>query len=351
MKNKFEIGIFGLNSSSGIAMTKVKNRWKAQWDDIVYVTQICDKSGIDFIFSVQRWLGFQGATDPAGMTYDSLSFCSALATLTNNIKLVTTLHVPIIHPTFAARSISTIDQISKGRMRLNIVCGWNKKEFNMFGIKDHQYIDRYEQGEEWISFLKRILKKNKFKPFKGKYFNIDFSTSSPKLYKNLSPYTISAAFSKGGRLFAAKNCNAIITMFSNILSAKKQSENIKKMAKKYNNKIKVLGLAHVVCRETDEEANNYYDYYASKMADKGAIDNFISNLNQSNKNIVLPTFQREQIKKMAGGIGSFPLIGSPATILEKINSLKKNGLNGLALSFVNYREELPFFINKVFKKI
>ena len=34
MNKKFEIGLFGLNSNSGIAMTKSKKRWKANWEDI-----------------------------------------------------------------------------------------------------------------------------------------------------------------------------------------------------------------------------------------------------------------------------------------------------------------------------
>ena len=120
MSKKFKIGLFGINSNSGIAMTKVKNRWEAKWEDIKTVVEICDKSEIDFIFSVQRWLGFDGATNPAGLTYDSLSFSSALASISKKIEIYATLHVPLIHPTFAARALSTIDQISSGRVALNI---------------------------------------------------------------------------------------------------------------------------------------------------------------------------------------------------------------------------------------
>ena len=43
MSKKFKIGLFGINSNSGIAMTKVKNRWEAKWEDIKTVVEICDK--------------------------------------------------------------------------------------------------------------------------------------------------------------------------------------------------------------------------------------------------------------------------------------------------------------------
>lgn len=351
MKKNFEIGLFALNSSSGIAMTKVKERWKADWDDIENVAKISDEAGIDFIIAVQRWLGFEGATNPAGLTYDSLTFCAGLAAITKKIKLFATIHVPLVHPTFAARALATIDQISKGRAAINLVCGWNEREFEMFDIKNQDYINRYEEGEEWINLLNNILDKKKFKPFKGNYFDTKFSTSSPKLYKKNNIFTMSAAFSEKGRNFAAKNCDSLITMFSSYDSAKKQTKSIKMNARKHGNKIKVYGLVHVVCRKTDDEAIKYYDKYASKMADKSAINNFISILNKGNSNSVLSSLQKSQMKKMAGGIGSFPVIGCPKSIIEQINKLKLSGLDGIAIGFVNYQDELPFFIKKVLKNI
>ena len=41
MNKKFEIGLFGLNSNSGITI-KIKKRWKASWDDIK-VIHLSDK--------------------------------------------------------------------------------------------------------------------------------------------------------------------------------------------------------------------------------------------------------------------------------------------------------------------
>ena len=351
MKKKFEIGLFALNSSSGISMTKVEERWRAEWDDIEIAAKMSDKAGLDFIISVQRWLGFEGATDPAGLTYDSLTFCAALASITSNIRLYATVHVPILHPTYLARSLATIDQVSKGRAALNIVCGWNQREFEMFDIMNQDAINRYDQGEEWLNLLNNIFSNATFKPFKGEYFNTRFSSTSPKLYKRNKINTLNAAFSETGRLFAAKNCDSLITLFSSYASARKQTENIKKTAKKYNNNIKVYGLVHIVCRETDKEAKDYYNHYADDMADKKAINNFISILSRGNKNSVLANLQKSQVKKMAGGIGSFPIIGSPKTVLDMISDLNELGLDGIAIGFVNFKDELPYFIDNVFKKL
>jgi alkanesulfonate monooxygenase SsuD/methylene tetrahydromethanopterin reductase-like flavin-dependent oxidoreductase (luciferase family) len=306
---------------------------------------------IDFIFSVQRWLGFGGSTNPAGKTYDSLTFSAAIASITRKIKIYSTVHVSLMHPTFLARSLATIDQISNGRINLNIVCGWNDKEFQMFGIKDKINIDRYKEGEEWVNLLKKILNFSKPTTLKGKYLNAKCASSNPKLYKNRKLNTISAAFSKKGREFALKNCDSLITMFSNLNSLKNQCTSLKRKAKKkYKKKFKVYGLVHVVCKRNDQEAVRFYNNYTIENADHGAIKNFIKILSGGKSNII-SALQGEQFKKMAGGIGSYSIVGSPGTVLKKIKEIKKTSVDGIAISFLNFKDELPFFLKNVLKKL
>ena len=50
---------------------------------------------------------------------------------------------------------------------------------------------------------------------------------------------------------------------------------------------------------------------------------------------------------VAGGAGSYPLVGTPARIAEDMLSISKQGYQGIALSFVNYTKELPFFCERV----
>ena len=351
MKKNFEIGLFGLNSSSGITMTKSKKRWKANWNDIKKTVILSDKNNIDFIFSVQRWLGFGGSTNPAGKTYDSLTFSAAIASITKKIKIYSTVHVSLMHPTFLARSLATIDQISNGRVNLNIVCGWNNKEFQMFGIKNQINIDRYKEGEEWINLLKKILNFNKPTTFKGKYLNAKSAYSDPRLYNNKKLSTISAAFSKKGREFALKNCDSLITMFSNPTSLKNQCLSLKKEAKKkYKKKFTVYGLVNIVCKRNNREAVNFYNNYTKKEADITAIRNFIKILG-GGKSTVISELQGGQIQKMAGGIGSYSIIGSPSEVIKKIKEIKKTGIDGIAISFLNFKDELPFFLKNVLKKL
>ena len=115
-------------------------------------------------------------------------------------------------------------------------------------------------------------------------------------------------------------------------------------------KLKVYGLAHVVCKKTDIQAKKFYENFTKKEPDILAIKNFIRILSRGKKNVIF-NLQNDQIQKMAGGIGSYPIIGSPKTVVRKIKEIKKTGIDGVAISFLNYKNELPFFINKVLKQI
>src|SRR5215468_4906310 len=91
--DRFKIGLFSLNASGGIAMTRVPERWQAQWDDIAQVAQLADRAGLDFLLPLQRWRGYGGATDPRGCCLEAMTQAAALAGLTQQIALFATVQV------------------------------------------------------------------------------------------------------------------------------------------------------------------------------------------------------------------------------------------------------------------
>jgi alkanesulfonate monooxygenase SsuD/methylene tetrahydromethanopterin reductase-like flavin-dependent oxidoreductase (luciferase family) len=52
-----------------------------------------------------------------------------------------TVHVPLFPPVLAAKQIVTADHIGRGRFGLNLVCGWNQAEFDMFGLEQDAHDD------------------------------------------------------------------------------------------------------------------------------------------------------------------------------------------------------------------
>ena len=98
-----------------------------------------------------------GATsNPNGSSFESIAWACGLLAVTRRLNVFCTVHVPLHHPLVAAKQMATADHIGQGRLGVNIVCGWNEDEFQMFGVTQQEHDERYAQGEEWWSIVKRI---------------------------------------------------------------------------------------------------------------------------------------------------------------------------------------------------
>ena len=107
----------------------------------------------------------------------------------------------------AAKQGAVIDHISNGRFTLNIVCGWNFPEMEMFGVKLQEHEDRYACAEEWITIVKRLWSEDETFDFKGKFYNIKKGYLQPKPIQSAHPAIMNAGASGRGKHFATKNCD------------------------------------------------------------------------------------------------------------------------------------------------
>jgi dimethylsulfone monooxygenase len=344
--NKFKLGLFSINAEGGTAFTTVPNRWRAHWDDVAKAAQVADAGGIDFLLPIARWKGYGGITDVRGSSFETLTFAAALATITSRIAIFSTVHVPLVHPVFAAKAFTTIDHASHGRAGINIVCGWNQEEFDMFGHRQETHDGRYEQGLEWFNLLLRIFEGGEAFDHEGQYYKLKGVAGAPPPIQRPRPVTLSAAFSTAGRRFAAITSDFLFTSLRTFESAKPHIEEIERLASEARRKVGVLTTTHVVCRETDAEAEQYYKYYAEEMADNAAVD-FHQSKKEAHYGKVDPEAVKLERRRLAGGTGSHPLIGSPQRVAEEILKMHQNGFSGATLSFVNFTDELPFFVERV----
>jgi FMNH2-dependent dimethyl sulfone monooxygenase len=50
-------------------------------------------------------------------------------------------------------------------------------------------------------------------------------------------------------------------------------------------------------------------------------------------------------------MGGLPIVGDPDHVAGQLIDLSKAGLTGIALSFVNYVDELPYFLDEVIARL
>ena len=132
--NKYKFGVFGINCAGGMTPSRAPERWRADWDEMVEVATLADRSGVEFLLPIAKWHGLGGEADMWGRSFETFTQAAALGALTKNIGVFVTAHVSLITAAFAAKAITTVDHATHGRAGLNIVCGWNPDEFSPHGI-------------------------------------------------------------------------------------------------------------------------------------------------------------------------------------------------------------------------
>ena len=254
------------------------------------------------------------------------------------------MHAPLVHPVFAAKALATIDHVSGGRAGLNIVCGWNPKEFGMFGVP---LVEKgYDQAAEWLSIVEKVYASEEPVDFEGEYYHLKQAVSRPASLQAPRPVTMNAAFGGPGRDFAARSCDFLFTTFTELGEAHRAIEDIGTRARAAGRDVGVYTVCHVVCRETRKEAEDYYRRYAVELADHGAVDDHMAGKKEFSGSHDAAAYDRYR-QRFAGGAGSYPLVGTPEDIAAEMARISAAGYQGIALSFVNYTQELPYFCDRV----
>ncbi len=113
--NRFKLGVFSCNADGGLAITDVPERWRARWDDNLTAARIADRAGLEFMLPIARWRGFGGKNRVREHSFETFTWAAGLASATERIGLFMTVHVPIVHPVYAAKALASVDHISGGR--------------------------------------------------------------------------------------------------------------------------------------------------------------------------------------------------------------------------------------------
>ncbi|HEV7448270.1 MAG TPA: LLM class flavin-dependent oxidoreductase [Steroidobacteraceae bacterium] len=343
--DSFLLGTFASNCSSGMTVTKVPDRWDNSWANNLRLAKLLDDAGIDFMLPIARWIGYGGETNFHGSVLETMTWAAGLLAQTRAINVFATIHTVANHPVVVAKQLATLDQISGGRVGLNIVAGWNKPEYEALGLNlpdDHE--TRYGYAQEWFDVVTALWSRTESFDWEGRYFKLKNVLSEPRPSTRLP--ILNAAGSEQGRKFAVRNANFLFTPAIDPARSKHEVAALKEQATISGRSVDVLTFAHVVCRPTEREAKEYLQYCAQTHADWDAVDNLVR-LQFAHAQ----SFPHDMLAlirdRMAAGHGGYPLTGTPEQVAEGIISLHEAGFRGTTLSFVDYVEEFPYFRDNV----
>ena len=147
--NKMKLGVFGLNVDCGCAIITAPERLRGDdWAGNLGVAKAADRAEFEALIPVGRWRGFGGESNFNGVRFETYTWAAGIGAVTDQIAVVTTSHVPTVHPLVAAKQAVTVDHISGGRFGPNIICGWFGPEMRIFGGSMMEHDTRYDYADE-----------------------------------------------------------------------------------------------------------------------------------------------------------------------------------------------------------
>jgi dimethylsulfone monooxygenase len=303
--------------------------------------------GFDLVFALSQWLpkgGYGGVFD--GHALDSFVSIAAMAGLTERIMLISTMHVLYgpWHPLHLAKFGATLDHISGGRWGINVVTGHRAVEHEMFGWQQIEHDRRYELANEFVEVLQRLWSETENYSFSGQSpwkLNGAFVTPKPKYGR---PILVNATGSDAGIEFAARHSDVIFVtspagadIDSALATLPAHTRRVKDAARRNGREIRTLINPMVICRPTESGAWARADDIVAH-ADHRSPAGF-----QSLKSDAHAWQGRDKDDPYRFIGGNIRVIGSPEQVVEQFVQLKEAGIDGLQLSFFDFREDLEFF--------
>ncbi|OWO92864.1 monooxygenase [Rhizobium esperanzae] len=346
--NKLKLGVFGTNCSSACAITTAESTFEPTFEHNVEIAKKLEAAGWECMVPIARWRGFGGPTNFNGVNMDTFTWAAALAAVTTKLQFFSTTHIPTLNPIVATKMATTIDNISKGRYGLNLVTGWFTPEMEMFGVPMMEHDTRYEYATEWMEIVDTLWKKNGV-TYDGQFLKVKDAFSEPKPYNKETgrPVLICAGSSGKGLHFTAKFCDFNFGFMQDMESGAAWVKKVKELAREeYKRELGTFTACPVVVRETEKEAQDYYDYYVNQKGDWEACENICEVLQVQSQNHSAEMYQKFKERFIAGW-GGYPIVGTPEQVADKLVALSNTGVDGALLTMVDYNEELPFFNDRV----
>jgi len=140
------------------------------------VVEAAEESGYHSLLIPTRFAN--GLFEEAAPLAETWTMVTALAAVTKRIRFLVAVRPGFIAPGLFAQMAATLDQISGGRIDINVVPGGIQGDFERFGVTiDHD--KRYEQAEEFIAALRALWAKPEPVSFEGETVRLKGAIVSP----------------------------------------------------------------------------------------------------------------------------------------------------------------------------
>ncbi|MGE0545308.1 MAG: LLM class flavin-dependent oxidoreductase [Dehalococcoidia bacterium] len=294
--------------------------------------------------------GFQGALVGAGWgRTDTFTLSTALAAVTRRFKPLIAVRPGYWQPAHFACAAATLDQLSEGRMLINIVTG--RDDHAAYGDFEDRDEDRYARTREFMQLV-RLLWTRENVSYHGRFFRVENSTCLPRPYQQPCPPLYFGGASAAAEQVAAAEADVQLMWGESLTMAAERVERLKHLSAACDREHPLeFGLRiTTVARETSDAA--WRDAEAKLAGWEGNLDRRVER-NVTGKGSVGQQRLREMMAQgevldrclwtrpaqVGTGAASTWLVGSYEEIAAALQDYVRLGITHFILSDTPYREE------------
>ncbi|MFI5258967.1 MAG: LLM class F420-dependent oxidoreductase [Candidatus Limnocylindrales bacterium] len=150
------------------------------FDKVVELAQTAEKSGFDMVTVMDHFYQIGAVGNEEEPMLEGYATLSALAMRTDRVLLGTMVTgVTYRNPAMLAKTVTTLDVISKGRAVLGIGAAWNTSEHAGYGIEFPAIGEREDRLEEALTIAKAMFTEER-PSFEGKHYRIERALNRPR---------------------------------------------------------------------------------------------------------------------------------------------------------------------------
>ena len=191
----------------------------------------------------------------AAACWDAWLTSALLTRNTKSIKMLVAARPSYINPVLMAKMIATFDQLTEGRISINLIAGQNEVENEAEGVgldKDQ----RYEAMEEEVEICKALWSTQGKVDYSGKHYNLKQAHIGPEIYQKPFPKFYLGGGSAQAAELSAKHSDVHLFWGDSVERIEKNILEMRALAAKYGRGDQIgFGMRlQIICRKEEDEA-------------------------------------------------------------------------------------------------
>ena len=315
------------------------------WDYVSRLARRSEKIGYDLTLIAELNLNDIKGVDAPSL--DAWSTAAALAAITESLELMVAVRPTFHLPALLAKQAANMDQISHGRVSLNVVSSWWAEEAKKYGVQFDQHDDRYARTSEWLDIVDAAWKQDHFS-YSGKYHSVQDLVLQPKPVSKPRPTIYAGGESEAAKELISQKCDAFVMHGDSPARVGEQNQGHVRTPRTQKSSAHAIRRRRLppssatlrqqaqqeVARITDVQQNAAgYQNYQQWLANT-----------QLEQRVSLEEYSVSNRGLRSG------LVGTPQQVADRIGEFERAGVDLLLLQFSPQAEEMDHFSEAVIRR-